>query len=309
MSLSAKVHSSFWSDENVGALVPVKKLALIWAWTNKDRNNIGYTKASKRQFEFDTGVSLDTLEGACKEMPRSFLFERVEDGGLEVLAVHFAHHQFNDGSITEKNYIYKNLCLCAARLNPRFQSAILERYPILQRGLKLLSDSSFAPSPLEAPPSPQRREEERTEEKSFRRGDARGDFAETPSDKEVFAFAEKYPGEPASGAPVMPRAYAESWVAKMAGRTSGWPQDWKRKLEADWRTDFRTFGQVKKNGREKKGVWNLNQQIAALEKEIASHPANPDSSAYLEDASDAEQQDLSEKKARVAALRKELPEA
>lgn len=257
LSLSAKIHSSFWSDEDIGNLTPLQKLAVAWVWTNKDRNNIGYTKGNKRQFEFDTGMPIEHLEGACKGLPRSLLLEPC-DGGFEVLAVHFAHHQFTDNSITEKNYIYAHLCRLTLALNPRFQSAILERYPLLQRGFEALASPLRSASPLKGLISPKRREEERREEYKGGAGGngdpASGRFAEIPSDEEVFAFCLEWPGEPASATPAIPRAYAEEWVARMAGRTSGWPPDWKRKLKADWRKEHRTWKPVeaKKTAPQKK---------------------------------------------------------
>jgi hypothetical protein len=181
--LSTKIHTSFWSDDDVGALEPDQKLAVLWVLTAKDMNNIGYMKISQRQFEFDTKLPVKTLEGALKGLPRAFVLAN-DGGGLKVLALNFIAYQFGDTAQGEKNHITKHLCRLTAGLEDVFREAILERYPNLARVFKTLYPPSSpieAPSiPLQAPTMPhishQSRAEQSRAELSFQGSAEGGDY-------------------------------------------------------------------------------------------------------------------------------------
>ena len=150
MALATKIRSSFWSDDDIGNLEPNQKLAVLWVLTNKEINNVGFLKVSKRQFEFDTKLPVSALEGALKGLGRSFVVS-CSGGGLNVLAVNFVEYQFGDQAQTEKNLITKNLCKLTMGLEEAFQEAILKRYPALARVFRVLYLPS---SPMEAHSSP-----------------------------------------------------------------------------------------------------------------------------------------------------------
>lgn len=137
MALSTKLHSSFWSDEDIGRLDPAGKLAIVWVLTNKDMNNLGVLKVQNRQFEFDTSVPLKALEGALKGLTRSFRFED-RQGGLKVLAVNYVEHQFGDHSLTHTNHITKHLCNLLKRECEEWQELLFERYKTLARSFEIL---------------------------------------------------------------------------------------------------------------------------------------------------------------------------
>jgi hypothetical protein len=118
-----------------------------------------------------------------------------------------------------------------------------------------------------------------TDRQTDRQTDNRGGGAasiEIPSDDLVFKTAQAFPGEPASGAPAMPRAWVELWLARMNGRER-WPADWARKLVADWRVEFRTWGKTKKNAtaapngahRER---WQIEKDLETVRVQLREHP-------------------------------------
>lgn len=127
MGLHTKLKSSFWSDEEVGRLGPSEKLAVVWVWTNKDMTNIGYLKVQARQFQFDTGLEVSTLQGALKGLPRSFRFED-RLGGLGVLSLNYVAHQFGEVAFDPNNHMCKNLVGLARALSDEMLEALMERY-------------------------------------------------------------------------------------------------------------------------------------------------------------------------------------
>lgn len=150
MALSTKLHSSFWSDEDVGKLDAAEKLAVVWVLTNRDMNNIGFVKVSRRQFEFDTGLQSKALEGALKGLARGFVIEE-QNGGLGVLSLNYVRYQFGDVAFNTKNLLFKNLLRLAAELSEGMREALLSRYEGLARGFQ---NSFSGISPLQAPSYP-----------------------------------------------------------------------------------------------------------------------------------------------------------
>jgi uncharacterized phage protein (TIGR02220 family) len=174
MALSTKISSSFWSDEDVGALTPDQKLAILWVLTNKDMNNAGFLKASRRQFEFDTALTVKSLQGACKVLARSFLCEE-QNGSVAILALGYIKYQFSDRALSGKNHIVKHLCGLIRDLPEVFQVAILNRYKDLASPFEAFVSGG---SPLQAPYkghiSPQSRaEQSRVEQSTGGAGGAR----------------------------------------------------------------------------------------------------------------------------------------
>lgn len=118
----------------------------------------------------------------------------------------------------------------------------------------------------------EKEEKEKGEEK--RNGTAPR-FAEVPSFAEVNAYALAWPGEPASGAPVMDGQWVVAWFARINGRPGGWMPDWRAAIESDWRRDFRKVmaGGVLKNEKPK-SVLDLKTQLTLIEDMIRKSPAN-----------------------------------
>jgi hypothetical protein len=103
-----------------------------------------------------------------------------------------------------------------------------------------------------------------------------------PPDGEVLNFAVKWPGEAASGTPKMPVEFVREWLAKMNGRTVGWPLLWDRALVAEWRSKHATWGKKRVNGT-KNGAPNmldLKTQLQAIERRMVTHPANEESATF-----------------------------
>jgi hypothetical protein len=272
MSLATKIHSSFWSDEGVGALPPDQKLAVAWVLTSKDTNNLGYLKVQKRQFEFDTNLPLMALEGALMGLPRTFLSKRDEQG-LRVLALSYIHYQFSDAATNPNNRLQSNLVKLLLESDDWVQAAILGRYKgLVSPFLVAKGDASSFKGP----------EQNRTEKssadlhRSVQPGGAGGAaWAEVPTDADVFAFCEKWTGEPASGAPLIPKKFAEKWIARMAGRQM-WPASWERKLIADWRAEFSAWGKTNGAAPPARTLLDKKTRLEALRRQIANHPGNPE---------------------------------
>jgi hypothetical protein len=300
MSLTTKVSSSFWSDEDIGGLPADQKLAVLWVLTCKDRNNLGLVKVGKRQFEFDTGEPLSTLHGALKVLARSFAF-RVVDNGLEVLALNFIRYQFADVQSNPTNRIYKHLCTHLSLADEWVKEAILARYKGLAWGLSSLSPLEGASMPLQGTRAEQSRataEQSRAEPGGMEGGTC------MPTDAEVRSWALSWPGELATGTPKFPENFVNDWLGRMNGRTMGWPVDWKRAIVSDWRAKHRTWG---KGGKGPAGsVYDLKDRLRALEACIASHPANEASASAIGRASEEEHEELRKMRAERTALTNKL---
>ncbi len=203
MALKTKIDSAFWSDDDIGRLTLEHKLAILWLLTNKDMNNIGFLKVSRRQFEFDTGLKLDTLEAAIKGLARGFVMEN-KNGALEVLAINYVHYQFSDRSLSGKNNIVKHLCTLIRSLSEPMQEAILTRYPDLKLAL-------HQPKPLPSsfqgackPPEQSRAEQSRVQDPEGMQGEEapgqvklRFDLATTCIDYLNHQAGTKFPASPA----------------------------------------------------------------------------------------------------------------
>jgi len=170
MSLVTKISSGFWSDEDVGALSPEQKLAVLWVLTNRDMNNLGYLKISKRQFEFDTGMSIQTLEAAMKGLPRGFLF-RNDEAGMRVLSVNFIYYQFSDAVNNPANNVHRHLRVLLEHAESWVRKALEGRYkglrsPLQKGGEKLAAKLLLGSSSGKSLARDQSRAEQRRAEQS-----------------------------------------------------------------------------------------------------------------------------------------------
>jgi hypothetical protein len=94
-------------------------------------------------------------------------------------------------------------------------------------------------------------------------------FPESVSDDLVMAFAVNWPGEPASGTPVIEIAWVADFLVRINGRRE-WPLDWRRFMVACWRKEWRAFGVAasrtgtEKNGAKKTG--EVSESVAVIER-------------------------------------------
>jgi len=155
MATSCKIPPSFWTEDDIGRLLPEEKLALLWIVTNAEHNNVGYLRVSRRQFQFETGSALAALDGAMRKLAKRLLVE--EDGDeLAVLWLDYVQWNFGDSVAGGRSYMFRNLCRLTARLSPAMKSSLVNRYPALEQPLgdqdrPLLE--SWA-KPIEAPSTP-----------------------------------------------------------------------------------------------------------------------------------------------------------
>lgn len=137
----------------------------------------------------------------------------------------------------------------------------------------------------------------------------RGDV---PSDAEILAWAPQWPGEPASGAPPMPVEWVCQWIPKIHRRQRPWT-DWKRVIVAEWRAEFRQWGQTgsaapaRAVAPEIKRL-DLTRQIEAVEGAIAHSPANSLCASWRTDCSDGDRENLKKMRARLKELNAALLE-
>lgn len=229
--MDAKLLSSFWSDAHIGALTPEQKLAVVWTLTSRDRNSLGFVKASARQFLFDTGLELVILLQAVKALSRTFMVQETE-AGLSVLSLSFVSYQFGDLVGAYNHPVHKHLVTELHKSEEWVKEALLKRYEGLRKGYEaLLKRYALLVNGKEGFPNLPEPQEQRREERSKA-------FFEVPSDLEVFQFASTWPGEPSSGAPKMPLEFVTWWIARVNERAVGWPKDWRRAIVADWRQKF-----------------------------------------------------------------------
>lgn len=220
----AYIKGSFWTDDEIGALDPQLKLVALWVITNPAVTVLGTTTISARHFTFDTGLPVSEIDRLCTALPRAF---RRVDG--VVVAVNFIHHQFGRG---EK-----------LRINSMFRSVMKEFHKVQEPWLKELLVSA-CPEILTPLPPPSTGKEKMKENMKGKGGVGEGDLPEknNPADPhlELIAWAKKWPGEMATGAPTMPDEWVLDFLKKMAGRVHQ-PGDLQRAAISAWRAEFRTW--------------------------------------------------------------------
>lgn len=85
---------------------------------------------------------------------------------------------------------------------------------------------------------------------------------ESVSDEAVFAYAKEWPGEMASGTPVMESAWVVNFLAKINGRRE-WPRDWQRYMVSCWRADWRSFNSSSAGGGSEKNAAKKTGEVSA----------------------------------------------
>jgi uncharacterized protein YdaU (DUF1376 family) len=101
---------------------------------------------------------------------------------------------------------------------------------------------------------------------------------ELATDAEVFEFCREWPGEPASGTPVMDPEWVMEQVRMLNGRNE-WPRNWRRWFIGCWRAEHRSRltggakrGKTEKNAAPKKREpWQVRKDLDALNEVITAH--------------------------------------
>lgn len=291
MTMSPKIHSSFWKDDDVGGLTPDCKLAFLWLLTNGQTNNVGFLRVSRREFVHDTGLPEETLVSLLKSLPRAFVWEE-SDGRLLVWIRHYIQHQWTVGQIRSTSLIHTNLLNLIAAMPEHFQKTLASDYKTLASDLsKLLSEDKTPQDPSKGLQVP------RTEQ-------SRAEQSIIPVFEEVKAFAEAWPGEPASGTGPMNPEWVKQWFARQANKAIGFPLRWQLALVADWRAGFRN-GQMQGKAIENPVAVRigLERQIAALDEDLDGHIV-----LSAAEPTDSERADFEAKKKKRAELKQRLKE-
>jgi len=126
--MDATIKSSFWTDDRLEEQPPEIKLACLWLITNPSRDLCGFTRVSNKRFTFETGLSPNILEGACKALPSSF----VSLGGGVYFVAHFLRHQFGKGGhLSLRNKVLVAAVRHAASLPAKLADVFFAAYPEL----------------------------------------------------------------------------------------------------------------------------------------------------------------------------------
>lgn len=126
--MDSVIKSSFWTDTRVEEQPAEIKLAILWLISNPARDLCGFTRISNKRFEFETGLSHEFLEGACKALPSSFQ----KFGKDTYFAVNFLRHQFGKGgSLSLGNKVIVAAARHGAKLPAALQEAFYAAYPEL----------------------------------------------------------------------------------------------------------------------------------------------------------------------------------
>lgn len=106
-----------------------EKLAALWLITNPSRDLCGFTSVSNKRFEFETGLTVENLEGASKGLPTSI---QQLPGGVW-FSVNFLRHQFGKGGrLKLGNKVVIAAARHAAQLPDPLANAFFKAYPELR---------------------------------------------------------------------------------------------------------------------------------------------------------------------------------
>lgn len=125
--MQTKIDSDIWDD--IGELSPEVKVAVFWLLTSRV-DTLGYVEINARVFQFEAGVSLSSIEGACMALPRGFV--RTEKG---VWMRNYLRRQFGAGEGMERNKMLKTWHKHLAEVPAEVTALVLAEYPILAKPL------------------------------------------------------------------------------------------------------------------------------------------------------------------------------
>jgi hypothetical protein len=73
IEMQTKIYADFWSDPDIELTRPQVKLAALWMMTNDKVTMVGWSRASKRQFVYQTGLNESFFDDTIKELGRCFV--------------------------------------------------------------------------------------------------------------------------------------------------------------------------------------------------------------------------------------------
>lgn len=140
--------SEFWTDPRIEALDPGEKLAALWLMSNPSRDLLGFTKASDRRFQFETGLDPSTLQAVAKALPTTF---QAPSEGVYFAAKFLRRQYGKGGKISPQNNVIRSAIRHAKTLPSPLQGAFLDAYPELKRHIE---EGASAPPQAEGAPKP-----------------------------------------------------------------------------------------------------------------------------------------------------------
>jgi hypothetical protein len=126
--MSPKIHSTFWSDEDVENLDSECKLVLLWLITNPNTNLLGICQPSSRRFQLDTALPVEALQRAYKALPKALSVV-----GGSVFIRNYIRYQFGVGTKLTKNNIFRSIqSAYESTKDESLRGLVLGEYPEFQ---------------------------------------------------------------------------------------------------------------------------------------------------------------------------------
>ena len=127
------------------------------------------------------------------------------------------------------------------------------------------------------------------------------------SDDEILTWAAGWPGDMATGLPVMDRVWVEQKLVQLNGRNQ-WPSDWQRWLIACWRGDYRTFSTGEQNPPQKKNA-AISASVGEISRQKKMTELSDEEDALAYDVNALRQSNIEvppEKLERLKVVREEI---
>jgi hypothetical protein len=120
--MDPKISADIWDDPDFMELQDSEKLAVFWIVTKV--NLIGYVEATSRKFARDLEAPFESLEGACKGLPRGFV--RTERG---IWCRNYIRRQFGHGQSLARSHMAKSIRKHLADVPEDVRRLVQEEYP------------------------------------------------------------------------------------------------------------------------------------------------------------------------------------
>lgn len=120
--MDPKISADIWDDPDFMELQDSEKLAVFWIVTKV--NLLGYVEATPRKFARDLEAPFESIEGACKGLPRGFV--RTERG---IWCRNYIRRQFGCGQSLARSHMAKSIRKQINDAPEEVQRLVQEEYP------------------------------------------------------------------------------------------------------------------------------------------------------------------------------------
>lgn len=152
--MDTKIKASFWSDAVIESLDARGKLAILWLLT-ANVSHCGWASATKKRFEFETGLKWTALEKATQAFGGALV--KGKDGWW---IRNYIRHQIADGDQLARNNMRFPILNSMSFVSAEIVAEILKEYPQLSSKKDTPPPPLTDPSPTTPPPQEQSRAEQ-----------------------------------------------------------------------------------------------------------------------------------------------------